>query len=73
MKKWHIEKTSYSISDFIAWQKDNNLVLNPDFQRRPVWLPGAKSPSVLLQSRWRGPHNPDRSILTPFPAFYRQS
>ena len=43
MKKWHIEKASYSVSDFIAWQKDGILILNPDFQRRAVWSQGAKS------------------------------
>src|SRR3989344_4284773 len=43
MKKWHIEKTSYSVSDFIAWQKDGILILSPDFQRRTVWSSSAKS------------------------------
>src|SRR3989338_4130779 len=43
MKKWHIEKASYSVSDFIAWQKDGILILNHDFERRAVWSSGAKS------------------------------
>lgn len=52
MKKWHIEKASYSVSDFIAWQKDGILILNPDFQRRAVWSPGAKS--FLIDTVIRG-------------------
>lgn len=52
MKKWHIEKASYSVSDFIAWQKDGILILNPDFQRRAVWSSGAKS--YLIDTVIRG-------------------
>ena len=52
MKKWHIEKTSYSVSDFISWQKDGVLILNPDFQRRAVWSQGAKS--FLIDTVVRG-------------------
>src|SRR3990167_11509119 len=52
MKKWHIEEASYSVSDFIAWQKDGILVLNPDFQRRAVWSSGAKS--YLIDTVIRG-------------------
>jgi uncharacterized protein with ParB-like and HNH nuclease domain len=52
MKKWQIEKTSYSVGDFIAWQKDKILILNPDFQRRAVWSPGAKS--FLIDTVIRG-------------------
>src|SRR3989344_3640559 len=52
MKKWHIEKASYSVSDFIGWQKDGILILNPDFQRRAVWSSGAKS--YLIDTVIRG-------------------
>ncbi len=52
MKNWHIEKASYSVGDFIAWQKDGVLILNPDFQRRAVWSAGAKS--YLIDTVIRG-------------------
>ncbi len=39
----NIQKTFYKIGDFISWQKSGSLVLTPDFQRRSVWRPGAKS------------------------------
>ena len=29
-------RTQYKVSDFVAWQKDGALELNPNFQRRPV-------------------------------------
>src|SRR5262249_20122911 len=31
------------VSDFIGWQKNGSLILNPDFQRRSVWKLKAKS------------------------------
>jgi len=31
------------VTDFVAWQRDGSLRLNPDFQRRSVWKPGARS------------------------------
>ena len=33
----------YSISDFLQWRNQKQLVLNPYFQRRPVWSESAKS------------------------------
>lgn len=42
-KKWEIQKTIYKVSDFVAFQKQGGLILNPSFQRRKVWQPGAKS------------------------------
>ena len=39
----NIIKTQYKVSDFLTWQKSNQLVLSPKFQRRSVWRPGAKS------------------------------
>jgi len=39
----NIQKTNYKVSDFISWKKRGNLILSPDFQRRSVWKPGAKS------------------------------
>lgn len=56
-------KTTYSVSDFIAWQRDGSLQLKPPFQRNSVWSPGAKSyfidtiikdlptPLILLRER----------------------
>jgi uncharacterized protein with ParB-like and HNH nuclease domain len=41
--RYQIQKTFYKISDFISWQKSGQLVLSPEFQRRPVWKAGAKS------------------------------
>lgn len=32
----------YSIAQFIEWHDTNQLLLNPDFQRRSVWSPAAK-------------------------------
>lgn len=33
----------YRISDFLEWDSDKRLVLNPDFQRGPVWTATARS------------------------------
>lgn len=38
-----ISRTEYKISDFISWQREGTLNLNPNFQRRHVWKKGAKS------------------------------
>lgn len=45
-------RTQYKVSDFVAWQKDSALELNPNFQRRPVWKPKAKS--FLIDTILRG-------------------
>lgn len=47
-----IQKTIYKVSDFISWQKAGTLVLVPEFQRRSVWKPGAKS--YLIDTIVRG-------------------
>jgi hypothetical protein len=36
----------YSINDFVEWDKNKQLELNPSFQRRPVWSEKAKSYSI---------------------------
>ena len=41
--RYQIQKGFYKVSDFISWQKSGQLVLSPEFQRRPVWKAGAKS------------------------------
>jgi hypothetical protein len=33
----------FSINDLFAWHQKGELSLNPDFQRRPVWSPQARS------------------------------
>lgn len=45
-------KTNYRISDFLTWQREKTLVLNPNFQRRSVWKKGAKS--YLIDSILKG-------------------
>lgn len=39
----NIQKTFYKIADFVNWQKNGQLKLSPEFQRRSVWKTGAKS------------------------------
>lgn len=43
VKIWNTLKTNYKISDFLSWQEQGSLLLNPYFQRRSVWKLGAKS------------------------------
>ncbi len=52
MKTLDISKTVYKVSDFASWQKAGSLVLSPSFQRRPVWVAGAKS--FLIDTVVRG-------------------
>jgi len=42
----------YSINDFVEWEKQGQLVLNPAFQRRAVWSDKAKS--YLMDTIVRG-------------------
>lgn len=42
----------YRISDFLDWYSEKRLILNPDFQRRSVWTPDARTyliDSILRQ------------------------
>lgn len=52
MKDTQTLRTQFRVSDFLAWQRDRALELNPNFQRRPVWKPGAKS--FLIDTILRG-------------------
>jgi uncharacterized protein with ParB-like and HNH nuclease domain len=52
MKSLEITRTIYKVSDFVSWQKAKSLVLSPNFQRRSVWKPGAKS--YLIDTIVRG-------------------
>lgn len=45
-------KTTFAVSDFVSWQREGALELNPNFQRRPVWKKGAKS--FLIDTILRG-------------------
>lgn len=45
-------KTVYTVSQFLDWQRQRTLNLNPIFQRRPVWKTPAKS--QLIDSVVRG-------------------
>jgi hypothetical protein len=45
-------RTQYRVGDFVSWQRDGALKLNPNFQRRPVWRKGAKS--FLIDTIIRG-------------------
>ena len=42
----------YSVNDFVEWEKQGQLVLNPAFQRRAVWSDKAKS--YLMDTIVRG-------------------
>jgi len=46
------DSRTYSINDFIEWDKTGQLELNPKFQRRPVWTDKAKS--FLIDTILRG-------------------
>jgi Protein of unknown function DUF262 len=45
-------RTLYRVSDFVGWQREGVLELNPNFQRRSVWKKGAKS--FLMDTILRG-------------------
>lgn len=46
------DSRTYSINDFVEWDKAGQLELNPRFQRRPVWTDKAKS--YLMDTIVRG-------------------
>src|SRR5579863_3669797 len=46
------DSRTISISDFVDWEKQRQLLLNPFFQRRSVWSPNAKS--FLIDTILRG-------------------
>jgi hypothetical protein len=46
------DSRTYSINDFVEWEAAKQLVLNPRFQRRPVWTDKAKS--FLIDTILRG-------------------
>lgn len=52
MKLLDITPNTHPVSDFLAWQRDGTLNLKPEFQRRSVWKPGARS--YLIDTIVRG-------------------
>jgi hypothetical protein len=52
MVSWQVTKTQYKVSDFVSWQRIGTLNLSPNFQRRHVWKPGAKS--YFVDTIYRG-------------------
>ena len=48
MKDIQTLRTQYRVSDFIAWQRDDALELNPNFQCRPVWKSLAVTGTVSI-------------------------
>jgi len=57
----NFDTRTYSISDFIEWDKNGLLELSPDFQRRSVWTDKAKS--YLIDTILRGKPMP-KLIIT---------
>lgn len=65
----NFDTRTYSISDFIEWDKNGMLELSPDFQRRSVWTDKAKSylidtilrgkpmPKLIITQRLKGAKN----------------
>jgi len=43
VKRLEITPNQFRVADFIGWQREGTLELNPPFQRRFVWKPGARS------------------------------
>lgn len=47
-----VAKTTYTVVDFLEWQRQSSLELRPVYQRRSVWNPRVKS--LLIDSLLRG-------------------
>ena len=52
MTDYQVLRTQFRVTDFVGWQRNGILQLNPNFQRRPVWKKGAKS--YLIDTIVRG-------------------
>jgi uncharacterized protein with ParB-like and HNH nuclease domain len=48
----NFDSRTYSINDFLEWSKNDQLELNPRFQRRSVWTDSARS--YLMDTIVRG-------------------
>ena len=51
-KQWDIQRTTFTVGDFLSWQKGNALELSPSFQRRSVWTKPQKS--YFVDTIYRG-------------------
>jgi hypothetical protein len=52
VQTYDVTRTQYKVADFLSWQQSRALDLQPPFQRRSIWKPGAKS--YLLDTVVRG-------------------
>jgi Protein of unknown function DUF262 len=52
LRMQNYESRTYSVNDFLEWEKNDQLELNPVFQRRRVWTEKAKS--YLMDTILRG-------------------
>jgi hypothetical protein len=52
IREWDIKRTTFSVGDFLSWQKANALELSPSFQRRSVWTKAQKS--YFVDTVYRG-------------------
>lgn len=51
-REWDIKRTTFSVGDFIGWNRQKTLELSPSFQRRSVWTKPQKS--YLVDTVFRG-------------------
>lgn len=52
IREWDIKRTTFSLGDFLSWQKGGSLELSPSFQRRSVWTKPQKS--YFIDTVYRG-------------------
>lgn len=52
MRIWEVNRTGFTVADFLSWAKAGELELSPAFQRRPVWPRKAKS--YLIDTIYKG-------------------
>ncbi len=67
----NFDSRTYSINDFLEWDKNKQLELSPKFQRRSVWTDNAKS--YLMDTIIRGKPIPKVFIRQKLNATTRQS
>jgi len=46
-----LQRTTFTVANFLSWSRASELSLSPSFQRRPVWPPKAKSYFIDTVSR----------------------
>lgn len=52
IREWDIKRTTFSLGDFLSWQRAGSLELSPSFQRRNVWTKAQKS--YFVDTVYRG-------------------